>query len=628
MAPRPRTSAPGTPGYARKRSTNSGGLPKVLHVQATSSSGGRPGSNTGMERPGSTTVLAGTTPQAIADAVQAEWECAPGSAAAISAYRASLVAAAANGDTDTLYLLAAAAAGPLSQPPPPTRSQQTPFSNAADTAAAATLRDRVLADLTWAFCAGRVAPELLTWMFTTSAPTPSTPCSSSSSSSASTASASPPSPAPPAQAPAPGSSAAMPAPGAFAAWRDTEVPYLAAAAYGAAAGLHTERTKQLLESLYALHFRIDPSGRTFLAAVRQMSYGRDDGLLVDWLLCKGCSTGPDGWAYACAIGCPPSACEGAVAAHMRAVELLTARCLPMEEVSLGDVWRLEPIPFTRYLGWMLAHGCPYDQDDLWESAGQVRGLDAGATAALTAWATATAIAPTSSTSATATGRSSPARNGGAADPQSQQLPATAAAAAAAVVAAASSTAVAAANRPRSMLKAFAEVRQEWLVKLRVAPTRSRRAAAMLRRAFSVGGAGAGSPRRSTGGGNGSSGGAGGASSGSCSPGGATPLAKTRSGLFGGSGGGGGSSSSSGGCCAVDDTVVVGAIEALLSGIPPECMNAAGWMERCERAGGQLPHLPPALAEALAAAADEAGSAALLAAGTAAAAALPGIGTSC
>ena len=93
-------------------------------------------------------------------------------------------------------------------------------------------------------------------------------------------------------------------------------------------------------------------------------------------------------------------------------------------------------------------------------------------------------------------------------------------------------------------------------------------------AFSVGGAGAGSLSR-----NGSIGGtvaSSGASSGSFSPS-AAGAGKARGGVFGrGSGGG----------CALDDTVVLEAIEALLSGISPECLGAAGWMERCERAGGQ------------------------------------------
>ncbi|PNW74185.1 hypothetical protein CHLRE_13g588626v5 [Chlamydomonas reinhardtii] len=58
-----------------------------------------------------------------------------------------------------------------------------------------------------------------------------------------------------------------------------------------------------------------------------------------------------------------------------------------------------------------------------------------------------------------------AATGGVADSHSQNLHAAGAV-----------TAVATANRPRSSLKAFAEVRQDWLVKLRITPTRSRRAA--------------------------------------------------------------------------------------------------------------------------------------------------------
>ncbi|KAG2443247.1 hypothetical protein HYH02_009320 [Chlamydomonas schloesseri] len=247
--------------------------------------------------------------------------------------RDALLAAAQWGDTDALTLLARDGLFRQTMCGDHCRHQDHNSTNSDNSNSDNSNSNRgvALADLTWAFCSGRVAPELLTWMFGGRAAVAGGDTDSAGGE-AETAGSAP-----------------------FAEWRHSDVPYLAAAvqlqrawglhdegeqgaAGGAAAGggssstSHRQqrqhkgqqqqqraRTHALLDHLRAVGgFGFDKAatggpcggggGRTFLRAVWLAAtvLGPQQGAdLLSWLLARGCPTGPPGWAYAAAMFPPP-----------------------------------------------------------------------------------------------------------------------------------------------------------------------------------------------------------------------------------------------------------------------------------------------------------------------------------
>ncbi|KAG2443434.1 hypothetical protein HXX76_001792 [Chlamydomonas incerta] len=253
------------------------------------------------------------------------------------ACRDALVAAAEHGDTDALTLLV----------------RHPVFRSYAFGPHAAVSRDVLLSDLIWAFCGGRVAPELLGWMF-----------GDSSQSQAEAEVAAP-----------------------FADWRHSDVPYLAAAVHlhssvaasadapapnggsgsgkrrargapaaaiaaGAAAASSTgsgyDSEGSPLPVLHKLGFAFHKSGRTFLLAVWLCLHDRCEEAAIDWLAQKGCPTGPPGWAYALAAGLQPSSQWSR--RQEAAMARLAAAQVALGPAALADLWRLGPEPFSAYVG--------------------------------------------------------------------------------------------------------------------------------------------------------------------------------------------------------------------------------------------------------------------------------------
>ncbi|KAG2443432.1 hypothetical protein HXX76_001790 [Chlamydomonas incerta] len=291
---------------------------------------------------------------------------------ATSTCRDALLAAAQWGDSDAITLLARDAMFRMTMSGP--RQHQN--------------RSVVLSDLTWAFCGGRVAPELLSWMFGAS----------------------------------PQSLAEVEA-GAgapFAEWRHSDVPYLAAAVYlhnrqaaddGAGSAASGRRSKQqrqqraderrrgttdtyaLLDQIRAVGgFAFDGTcGGTFLRAVWLAAAGLGGhGLeLLSWLLDRGCPTGPPGWAYAAAVYPHPIAClrrgkrTYALAATAESdpqqlpqapvLEWLRARGVPMGPDAARCVDRFWMLAdrYSRYLQWLAEQGCSIGGEVL-QSGGEGR----------------------------------------------------------------------------------------------------------------------------------------------------------------------------------------------------------------------------------------------------------------
>eukprot|EP00198_Chlamydomonas_reinhardtii_P004303 XP_001693639.1 predicted protein [Chlamydomonas reinhardtii] len=264
------------------------------------------------------------------------------------ACRDALVAAAEHGDTDALTLLV----------------RHTVFRSYAFGPHAAVSRDIMLADLIWAFCGGRIAPELLGWMF--------------------------------GDASLPEVELEMDAP--FAEWLDSDVPYLAAAMHlhnsavatgttpapdggsgsgsgmsrasrepaadgaaadGAAAdgisGNGYDSRDSPLSVLREFGFAFHESGRTFLLAVWLYLHDRCSEAAIGWLAQQGCPTGPPGWAYALVAGLQPSTEWSR--RQEEALAVLAEAHVPLGPAALADIWRLGPKPFSSYVGFLAKQRC-------------------------------------------------------------------------------------------------------------------------------------------------------------------------------------------------------------------------------------------------------------------------------
>ncbi|KAG2450790.1 hypothetical protein HYH02_004627 [Chlamydomonas schloesseri] len=216
----------------------------------------------------------------------------------------TLLAAAQHGDTDVLRAL-------------------QPHVRRIAASAASGRHHRLLAALTWWFVKGRVAAELLTWMFA-------------------------------------GGDAL------YRDWLDSHVPYLAAGVCAAHLKRDTD-TAAVLDALHALGFAM--SGLTLLRAVA-MYVDFDAGKeLLAWLLDKRCPAGPPGWAYALALGTAGGVDEELFTTrHMVAVQLLAAGGVPMGRDALEDLYRLPTLDnFTHYVSWMRQRGCPVGRSRLYRS---------------------------------------------------------------------------------------------------------------------------------------------------------------------------------------------------------------------------------------------------------------------
>ncbi|KAG2443245.1 hypothetical protein HYH02_009318 [Chlamydomonas schloesseri] len=263
------------------------------------------------------------------------------------ACRDALLAAAEHGDTDALTLLV----------------RHPVFRSYAFGPHAAVSRDVLLTDLIWGFCGGRVAPDLLGWMFEHAAQSQEE-----------------------AESSAP-----------FAEWRHSDVPYLAAAIHlhaaaaaagpaagpagapagrqqgGAAAGAaasgagaggggckgareHYDAEGSPLLALQKLGFHFHKSGRTFLLAVWLCLHDRCSEAAIKWLAAQGCPTGPPGWAYALVAGLQPS-CEWSDR-QAAVLAALAAAHVALGPAALADLWRLGPEPFSSYVGFLARQRCP------------------------------------------------------------------------------------------------------------------------------------------------------------------------------------------------------------------------------------------------------------------------------